>query len=46
VRQLRIGIVVLMTTSWPRIRKNTAAVAAAIPRVQFGGFIEVRFEAR
>ncbi len=45
VRQLRIGIVVLMTTSWPRIRKNTGAVAAAIPRVQFGGLIEVRFEA-
>jgi hypothetical protein len=42
---VRLGIVVLMTTSWPRISQNTAAVATAVANAQAGGFIEVRFEA-
>ncbi|MEX0687151.1 MAG: DUF5615 family PIN-like protein [Pirellulales bacterium] len=44
LRRVRLGIVVLLTTSWPRISQNTAAVAAAIEHVQAGGLVEVRFE--
>jgi hypothetical protein len=36
---------VLMTTSWPRISQNTAAVATAVADAQAGGLIEVRFDA-
>jgi hypothetical protein len=35
---------VLMTTSWPRISQNTAAVATAVADAQAGGLIEVRFD--
>jgi predicted nuclease of predicted toxin-antitoxin system len=45
LRQVRLGIVVLMTTSWPRISQNTAAVAMAVEHAQAGGLIEVRFDA-
>jgi hypothetical protein len=44
LRQVRLGIVVLMTTSWPRISQNTAAVATAVAHAQAGGLIEVRFD--
>jgi len=45
LRHVRLGIVVLMTTSWPRIRQNTTAVATAVANAQAGGVIEVRFDA-
>ncbi len=38
----RIGIVVLMTTSWPRIRRQMDEVIAAVDGLPPGGFIEVR----
>ena len=43
LRQIRLGLVVLMTTSWPRIRGKTDAVAEAILTVQRGGLVEVAF---
>lgn len=45
LRRIRLGIVVLMTTSWPRISRNTPAVAEAIQEVRIGGLLEVRFDA-
>jgi len=45
LRHVRLGIVVLMTTSWPRISQNTAAVVTAVEHAQAGGLIEVRFDA-
>lgn len=44
LRQVRLGIVVLMTTSWPRISQNTSAVTTAIEHAQAGGLVEVRFD--
>jgi len=44
LRRIRMAIVVLMTTSWPRISGNTQAVIQAMGAVQIGGFVEVRFE--
>jgi hypothetical protein len=43
LRKLRLGIVVLMTTSWPKISNNTSAVATAIANVKAGSVIEVQF---
>ena len=40
----RIGIVVLMTTSWPRIQRQVQEVIAAIKGLPPGGYIEVKFE--
>lgn len=37
----RIGIVVLMSTSWPRIQRRIEAIAAAIPGVGGGGYVEI-----
>lgn len=37
----RLAIVVLKTTSWPRIRERVDAVAAAIDGIQPGGYFEV-----
>lgn len=37
----RIGIVVLMSTSWPKIRERVADVAAALDGMHEGGFLEV-----
>jgi len=45
LRRIRLGIVVLMTTSWPRISRNTSAVAKAINEVRASEIVEVRFEA-
>ncbi|MFM7184068.1 MAG: hypothetical protein ACKO4Z_04755, partial [Planctomycetota bacterium] len=39
-----LGIVILMTTSWPRISRNTFAVARAVQNVQIGRLIEVLFD--
>jgi nitroreductase len=44
LRNLRLGIVVLMTTSWPQIRNNMPAVATAIAEVKTGGLVEVPFD--
>ena len=40
----RIGIVVLMTTSCPRIQRQVQEVIAAIKGLPPGGYIEVKFE--
>ena len=45
LRHVWLGIVVLMTTSWPRISQNATAVATAVANAQAGGLIEVRFDA-
>ena len=39
----RIGIVVLMTTSWPRIREQTSLVMEAIGRSSPGDYVEIDF---
>ncbi len=39
----RIGIVVLMTTSWPRIQRQVQEVIVAINKLPPGGYSEVRF---
>jgi hypothetical protein len=44
LRRIRLGIVVLLTTSWPRISRNTPAVVRAVEEVQMGHLVEVRFE--
>jgi hypothetical protein len=41
--RIRLGIVILMTTSWPRISRKTPAVAQAVHDVTVGHLIEVRF---
>lgn len=43
LRKIRLGVVVLMTTSWPQIRNNIPAIATAIVKAQAGGLIEVPF---
>ena len=40
----RIGIVVLMTTSWPRIQRQVQKVVVAIDELLTGGYVEVVFE--
>lgn len=37
----RITIVVLSTTSWPRIEKSVSNVVSALSEVAMGGFVEV-----
>ena len=37
----RLGIVVLMSTSWPRIQAQISAVVAAVESVGIGGYVEV-----
>jgi hypothetical protein len=37
----RIGIVVIATTSWPRIQKVVAAVVEAVNSAAAGGYVEV-----
>jgi hypothetical protein len=41
LRSRRIGVVVIDTTSWPRIKKEAAAVGDAVNRVGPGGYVEV-----
>jgi predicted anti-sigma-YlaC factor YlaD len=37
----RIGVVVIDTTSWPRIKKGVAGVIDAVNRTMPGGYVEV-----
>jgi hypothetical protein len=37
----RIAIVVIGTTSWPRIKKGVAAVVDAVNGIELGGYVEV-----
>lgn len=37
----KIGVIVLLTTSWPRIKNHTALVARAIDDLSPGGYEEV-----
>jgi len=39
----RIGVLVLMTTSWPRIRGDVTRVAQAIDNLHAGGYEEIAF---
>jgi hypothetical protein len=39
--QRRIGIVVLMSTSWPRIQQKVLDVIAAVNGLPQGGYVEV-----
>ena len=39
----RIGVLVLMTTSWPRIRGDVTRVAHAIDNLHAGGYEEIAF---
>ena len=43
LRERRIAIVVLMTTSWPRIERKVNHVVATINSVKPGDYIEVDF---
>jgi predicted nuclease of predicted toxin-antitoxin system len=40
----RIAVVVLLTTSWPRIQRDLPAVVAAVNGVAPAGYLEVRIE--
>jgi hypothetical protein len=39
-----IGIVVLLTTSWPRIQRKLGAVAEAVNNAKPGSYVEVPFD--
>ena len=39
----KIGVVVLLTTSWPRIKNHVALVIQAIDRIQPGNYEEISF---
>jgi hypothetical protein len=43
LRGRRIAIVILMTTSWPRIEKRVHHVVVAIDTVKPGDYVEVEF---
>jgi hypothetical protein len=43
LRERRIAIVVLMTTSWPRIKRNVSHVITVINSVKPGDYIEIGF---
>ena len=38
----RIGVVVLMTTSWPRIQRQIDEVVRAVDALPHGGYVEVK----
>ena len=40
--QRRIGIIVLMSTSWPRIQQRVIDVIAAVNGLPLGGYAEVK----
>jgi hypothetical protein len=40
---LRLAILVLPTTSWPRIERNTARIAMAIAPLRASQYVELRF---
>ena len=39
----RLAILVLPTTSWPRLQKHTAEIAAAVARLKPGDYVELSF---
>jgi hypothetical protein len=39
----RLAIIVLLTTSWPRIQRRVSAVVAAVDAMTPGGFCEIAF---
>ncbi len=41
----RIGILVLPTTSWPRIQKQSGRIVKALEALQAGEYVELVFEA-
>jgi hypothetical protein len=41
--QRRIGVIVLISTSWPRIAQNVKDVVAAVREMPQGGYAEVKF---
>lgn len=41
--QRRIGVIVLMSTSWPRIAQNVKDVVAAVTELPQVGYAEVKF---
>lgn len=41
----RIAILVLPTTSWPRIQKQSARIVVALDALQAGGYVELVLEA-
>jgi len=43
LRERRLAIIVLMTTSWPRIERKVDRVIAALHSVKSGEYIEVEF---
>jgi len=43
LRERRIAIVILMTTSWPRIERKVNHVVAAINSVKPGDYLEIDF---
>jgi hypothetical protein len=40
----RIAILVLPTTSWPRIEEQASRIAEALARLRPGGYVELTFE--
>jgi hypothetical protein len=40
----KLAVVVLLTTSWPRIRLSLPVVAAAVDSAALGSYAEVAFE--
>ena len=43
LKDRKIAIVVLKTTSWPRIRNSVGKVVAALQEIPSGGFVEIDF---
>ena len=43
LKDRQIAVVVLMTTSWPRIERAVNRVVAALNSVKPGGYMEVKF---
>jgi predicted nuclease of predicted toxin-antitoxin system len=43
LRERKLGVVVLMTTSWPRIRPNVNLVVRVLDDLRPGGYEEVAF---
>ena len=39
----RIGVIVLLTTNWPRIKKDAALVVQAIENLHLGSYEEIDF---
>ena len=39
----RIGVIVLLTTNWPRIKKDAALVVKAIDHLYFGSYEKIGF---